>query len=461
MTIRSKVKKKFTGDGWRISADCPYCFCLFLIIGNILFNILVTSSSAAYRISLLIAINFLLVSISKFNFLQPVIQSFIIGLIVTIGAKFYINESSWFICPVLWAFNYISYYRFGSWGRQFRNSFTPCEMLIVTQGALICLTQSTLCELGSFVPALSLSCSNDLTTRVLQLLFFGLTITVILMSYSARNDNLAMVYTSLVTGLLVMYSRLAVIINKEPLTWLFLDVFFTHSRIHLFELWACLFIFTIFFCVIVEAFADNAANTVIRKFFHLIVIPVYASGLKYDPPMLYFLSCCLLWILIVLETLRITDPENGGKAIVFFMERFKNDNDRGFITLTHIYLLIGLSLSLWISPNIDKISFNFASGMITVAVGDTAAAIIGSRFGKHKWLNSNKSIEGTLGSILCQIIASILIKFYLKVSTNILVITILSIISSIIEAKTIQIDNLILPLYFNLLWLIAAVFKLI
>ncbi|XP_015794307.1 dolichol kinase [Tetranychus urticae] len=443
------------GSGWRTSAKCPFCLCPFLVVANILMNVLTTQSTTCYRLSLFIAINFFLVTYKNVAFLKPPQHSLAVSFIVTVAVKFYIPEFSWFIFPILALFNYGFNLFTKSINRRFLSSFSQCELIIVSQGILTFLAQSTLCELVPSVPDLALSCSNDPTTRVLQILFFGLSMTVAAMLYSAtQNDNLIYVYTSFFTGLFLIYSRIAVILNKEPLTWLFLEIIFTSTRIHLFELWACLFLFAVFFCVVVAAFANGSSNTVIRKFFHLIIIPVYASGLKYDSILLHFLSSCLLWIFILLETLRITDPDNTGKAIEFFMERFKNENDQGFLTLTHIYLLVGLSLSTWLSPNIDKISFNLTSGLITVAVGDTAAGIIGSLFGKHKWPNSKKSFEGTFGAIFFQILASIFLISFLKVPTNFVVVIILCVISSILEAKTVQIDNLILPLYFNLLWLI-------
>lgn len=53
------------------------------------------------------------------------------------------------------------------------------------------------------------------------------------------------------------------------------------------------------------------------------------------------------------------------------------------LILSHIYLLVGLSLPLWIS---DINTFNLCqlSGLITVGIGDSFASLIGSRFGKHK-----------------------------------------------------------------------------
>lgn len=68
---------------------------------------------------------------------------------------------------------------------------------------------------------------------------------------------------------------------------------------------------------------------------------------------------------------------------------FADQKDSGGISLTPIYLLIGCSLPLWIHPARcalrAAVTIPVLSGLIAVGVGDTAASIIGSLYGKHKW----------------------------------------------------------------------------
>ncbi len=143
-----------------------------------------------------------------------------------------------------------------------------------------------------------------------------------------------------------------------------------------------------------------------------------------------------------------------GQRIDSIFEMFRDEKDKGILTLTHIYLLIGCSLPLWIYP-FDHIKnpLAIASGIITVGFGDTFASIGGSLLGKHFWKGSRKTYEGTLCAIIAQLISSIIISQYLvdnfSVSFyNIIVLTVISIIVALIEAKTSEIDNLVLPLYY-------------
>lgn len=117
---------------------------------------------------------------------------------------------------------------------------------------------------------------------------------------------------------------------------------------------------------------------------------------------------------------------------------------------------MGVALPLWLHPNYQSARrLNIASGLITIGFGDTAAAVVGSNFGKHRWNGSRKTLEGTASAIIAQVLGSFLIASSSLSLYDTIVVFVSAVIVSIIEGKTSQIDNLILPLYhYNLMALL-------
>lgn len=90
-----------------------------------------------------------------------------------------------------------------------------------------------------------------------------------------------------------------------------------------------------------------------------------------------------------------------GEALQQGFSVFADEKDN-LISLTPLYLFCGLSFPLWMPTNNLSLPV-LLSGILTVGVGDTVASFVGSRWGYHKWTNSNKSVEGTIACILSQI----------------------------------------------------------
>lgn len=151
------------------------------------------------------------------------------------------------------------------------------------------------------------------------------------------------------------------------------------------------------------------------------------------------------------------------RAMESCFHSFRDEKDSGFLTLTHIYLLIGCASPLWLLP-IDRVnSLSALSGIISIGFGDTAASVVGSKFGRHKFRGSKKTYEGALAAVIAQTIASIGLWQHLNPGATlsgaeIVALLVISSAVALIEATTNQVDNLILPLYHNIMLLACKLY---
>ena len=258
--------------------------------------------------------------------------------------------------------------------------------------------------------------------------------------------------------MLVTYVSLHGTIRSEPISWLFEFLFNSDKSIYLMKIWSACLIGCCAFAFLFAKYSRTSANTIIRKFYHIAIVIIFLTGAKYDLNLLYFTSSAALLIFILLERIRINHLPPIGKRIDRIFKQFTDEKDSGLLTLTHIYLLVGFSLPIWIVNEL-KSDLIFASGLITIGIGDTMASFVGYLFGRHRWQNSMKTYEGTIAAIISQIFGGLLFLYCLNLEINSFIVYKLIFISTIIgliEAKTIQIDNLILPLYFHLIMIILS-----
>lgn len=303
--------------------------------------------------------------------------------------------------------------------------------------------------------------------------------------------------------LLLLVPCLSYVLNgSNPAVWIinFL-VIDNYSRLYLAIYWVCL--------VVVFVFAANALVThsslpkfCNRKLFHLLMILVIAPGLLTTD--MYSFTILALGVafcaFLVLETFRVLVlVPYGSDPISSYYEMFLDSRDcKRSWTSSNISLLVGCAFPAficahWLQPpqcflagsdqqGGDNMSGSCGLrgsehsrflqalrpllphlGWITVGVGDSVAAIIGSQFGRHKWKGTSRTVEGSVAMFLSMFFVSLYVVHSsggddwprpssmrvekLLTFRIILPIFVTLALSSVCEAFASENDNLVLPLF--------------
>ena len=200
-----------------------------------------------------------------------------------------------------------------------------------------------------------------------------------------------------------------------------------------------------------------------RKLFHILAVFIYTPSLLYDLDTIALGSAVAICFLILLELYHNLSIGPFSAEINTFMRELSGYNSNGSngVYLNHIYLILGLSLPCWLLPVHRGFRLFVYAGVLSLGVLDACAAIFGRKFGKRKWFNNKKSVEGLIIGFFATAIAINAITlldrgiapFSLKVRPHRLIRTLLSLfLTSLLETITTQHDNLILsPFFFSLL----------
>jgi len=115
--------------------------------------------------------------------------------------------------------------------------------------------------------------------------------------------------------------------------------------------------------------------------------------------------------------------------------------------LTNIYLLAGVSLPLWLSADLANDNpLTLLSGVLSIGIGDAFASIIGSKIGQYRLMNTEKTFEGLIASIVSQFAFIKSLELFNLVSNPQKIAVNFSImIVSTTEVITTQVDNIALP----------------
>jgi dolichol kinase len=239
-------------------------------------------------------------------------------------------------------------------------------------------------------------------------------------------------------------------------------------------------------------YLSNNIKIIKRKLFHILAVLLFVPVAYVNIELLNVALGVALSIFILVEFVRLNDTYSFiGLEIEKYLKEHTDERDDGQVILTHMYLLAGCAIPLWIGSmtlfHHDKKQIAHAptdtgviylcllSGVVSVGIGDAMGSIVGKLCdtrNKIKWPNTNKSVQGTLGMATSIFLSNTFLYLYSNIifatfesggrTTGshrydmydkkglleiALPLTYVSVAVSLLEACTLQIDNLVLPLF--------------
>ena len=149
-----------------------------------------------------------------------------------------------------------------------------------------------------------------------------------------------------------------------------------------------------------------------RKVFHGMMVVMFLPCIFVDPPFVALAFVLILAIFILLDLFRASQLPPFSGPLTRFLAPYVDGRDyRGPVVVSHMFLLIGCAIPLWLSLagakmigetpwknwEVQSRDLSMVTGVICVGMGDAAASLIGRRYGRRRWCwSGGKSLEGSL-----------------------------------------------------------------
>jgi dolichol kinase len=173
----------------------------------------------------------------------------------------------------------------------------------------------------------------------------------------------------------------------------------------------CIFVLLVGMAIVLQLSSMAEVDTR-RKVFHGMMVAMLLPTVFIDPCFTSLALVLILAIFLLLDLFRAAQLPPVSKPLTAFLAPYVDGRDhRGPIIVSHIFLLIGCAIPLWLSLaavrrsgqepwagwDVGSRDVSMLSGVICVGMGDSAASLIGRRYGRHKWYwGGGKSLEGSL-----------------------------------------------------------------
>ncbi|MBM4399576.1 MAG: phosphatidate cytidylyltransferase [Candidatus Cloacimonetes bacterium] len=196
---------------------------------------------------------------------------------------------------------------------------------------------------------------------------------------------------------------------------------------------------------------NKRLKEVIRKSIHIgsLIIPIsYRYIFNYNKLVMFLILLAALFFSLTVELYRINIPTIRALFHKLFGIILRKHERSNFTGATFLFFSSLISV-VFFSPEIAFFAISFLS------VGDTFAAITGLTFGRRRFINVKKSLEGSLGCFVSIMLFSIL---FASKDFNPVIYTIGAIGATLAEIWTIPLDdNVKIPVISGIIMTIASV----
>ncbi|XP_068622705.1 dolichol kinase [Battus philenor] len=338
----------------------------------------------------------------------------------------------------------------------FPKTFTLGEAMVVVQSIPLFVTASVI----KFVHNIFYGIEDEymlINTIVLTVLATTVLIIAAMFLVDNGNKSIKSIGYIVACAAIILLFAWHFILGPQCLIIIF-EYVFGYNRLKLINFWLILLVVAVML-ILIETKLGRKANTMTRKTFHILASMVFVSGILGDIQLMTLAAGIGLSVLLFVEAIRISGIEKISPALQSAFNVYGDEKDSGSFAMTPLYLFTGLACPLVLVPSAT--SLDLLAGVLAVGIGDTAASCAGASFGRTHWRDSNRTLEGTAFNILSQVALVYVLNFFdFFHGRNVLIRTIVSATTSaLVEAKTEQVDNLILPLIalvaFQATWFLA------
>lgn len=201
---------------------------------------------------------------------------------------------------------------------------------------------------------------------------------------------------------------------------------------------------------------------VTRKWFHLVAVVLFGPITVKFPELMALSYAVAASVLVVAEAVRSDVPSLQAFYGAFLDDRKDEGASGDKLVVSHLFLVVGCALPLWIGRVIASASNNANAnnlllpptslvlllgefGVLCIGIGDAMGAVVGKSLGTHGWGRNKRTLEGSLAMWLSMVVVGCGACCTSLRECGVLLVAATG--TTILEAFTVQLDNLVLPIF--------------